>query len=282
MTDTTKSVAFIDTTVQVDRWKSKNRKDQCEELLSRFDETIATGMTLVEFKAVFIQQLITIHNQLRRTGARFTTVRDALLEKNQPQAKLRSHIFNNWMGVNGRSSFEIDEKTDVNDAMRARLKLEDTIPRVYQWFKSDSASVFLNKAAFACNRAEEKPRKDKSVFASNLPKCVRGKNKTCCVEKVIRTRWPSIRSKLPELDANNPDHAQLAKASAVLNGVCEDEMRQLSVGDCRSAGDALLAIEIGDIPTHAVSTNEREWRVLSDCCGLSFVPVKYTGEETHS
>lgn len=159
MTDTAKSVAFIDTTVQVDRWKSKTRKVQCEELLSRFDETIATGMTLVEFKAVFIQQLITIHNQLRRTGARFTTVRDALCEKNHPQAKLRGRIFDNWTGVNARSSFDVDEATDIEDAKRARLKLEDTIPRVYQWFKSDSASVFLNKAAFACDRAEEKPPK---------------------------------------------------------------------------------------------------------------------------
>lgn len=278
-----KTIAFIDTTVQVDRCKGSNRKAQCEEILSRFGATVATGMTLVEFKAVFIQQLITIHNQLRRTGARFTQVRDSLLEKNHPQVKLRMHIFNNWLAINAGSSFEIDEAADMAYAIKARLKLEDTIPWIYQWFKGDSATVFLNKAAFGCDRAEEKPTKGTRVFASTLPKCQRGKNKTCCVERIVQNRWPSIRSRLPPLDADNPAHAQLVRASSILNEVCGVEQKQLSVDDCRSAGDALLAIEIGSMAiTHSLSTNAREWQVLSDCCGVSFVHVTYAGEETHS
>ena len=274
-------LAVIDTTVQIDRRKSKHRMDQIESLLTQFDQTIATGLSLVEFKAVLIQQLITIYNQLRRSGARLTHVRDVLCEKSHPQSKLRQHIFSNIIAVQIGSSFEVSDEEDQKAALTARLKLEDVIPRIYLWFKEKSASVYWNKQGFACDRADEPPKRKGAVFEATLPNCVRGKNKTCRVEEVIRRKWPTIQTRFPVLDSENREHQQLIKATDLLNAVCSDAKRELSVNDCRNGGDILIAVEVLDVATHSLSTNARDWKVISQSCGFEFVHVRYEGEETH-
>src|SRR5438067_10770170 len=91
--------ALLDTTVQLDRRKTESRRQKLESLLAQYGWRFSTGISLVEFKATVIQECITIHNQLRRKGARFTRVRDALLEKQGQQISLRAHIFNNLLQV---------------------------------------------------------------------------------------------------------------------------------------------------------------------------------------
>src|SRR5438067_4136307 len=128
--------ALLDTTVQLDRRKTESRNQKLETLLAGFGWRFSTGISLVEFKATVIQECLTIHNQLRRTGARFTRVRDALLEKHGQQISLRAHIFNNLISVFG-SSFEITEERDLLLAEKVRLQLESIIPRLYAWFARD-------------------------------------------------------------------------------------------------------------------------------------------------
>lgn len=127
-----RTVALLDTSVQVDRNKSGNRRAVIEQLLSRFDWRVTSSISLLEFKATLIQECITIHNQLRLRKS-FTTVRDALLEKQHRQAKLRSHIFNNLINVFG-SSLDVAESEDHRLGEKARLRLEQIIPRLYNWF----------------------------------------------------------------------------------------------------------------------------------------------------
>ena len=97
--DVTAKRAFLDTTVQLDRVKFAARKEQLDEMLRTYQLRFATSLSLVEFKATIIQECITIHNQLRVNGARFTWCRDRLIEKRHPQVSLRAHIFNNLINV---------------------------------------------------------------------------------------------------------------------------------------------------------------------------------------
>ncbi len=266
--------ALLDTTVQLDRRKTESRKKKLEQLLDDFGWKFATGISLVEFKATIIQECITIHNQLRRAGARFTQVRDALLEKQGQQISLRAHIFNNTIQINA-SSFVITEERDRLLAEKARLLLENIIPRLYKWF-IDSVDQVLNDR-LACDRAKEQPRKKKAVFEVNLPKCRRGKNKHCRVETLIREEGPSLASSLqPHLGQS----VQLQRAVEIFQKVLQDPNADLSHGDCRNAGDCLIALEAKGTATHALSSNAGEWGPLSAVLGFEFVRISYPEEAT--
>ena len=220
--------ALLDTTVQLDRRKTESRKQKLESLLAGFGWKFSTGISLVEFKATVIQECLTIHNQLRRTGARFTRVRDALLEKQGQQISLRAHIFNNILQVFA-SSFDITEDKDRQLAEKTRLLLENIIPQLYSWFAKESVDVVLN-VRLACDRANEPPRKKRAAFEINLPECKRGKNKHCRVEEIIREDGLQLVKALePHLAVSD----QLQKAVEVFQGVLQNAKAELSHGDCR-------------------------------------------------
>lgn len=267
--------ALLDTTVQLDRRKTEARKQKLESLLATFDWKFATGISLVEFKATIIQECITIHNQLRRTGARFTRVRDALVEKQGRQISLRSHIFNNILQVFA-SSFDISEERDHQLAEKTRLLLENIIPQLYDWFAKESVDTVLNDR-LACDRANEPPRKKKAAFETNLPECKRGKNKSCRVESILRDEGPNL---VQTLQPNLEESEQLQKAASVIHLVVGNENTELSHGDCRRVGDCLIALEAKSKATHALSSNAREWKPLADAFGFEFLDITYPEEKT--
>lgn len=267
--------ALLDTTVQIDRKKTESRRSKLEALLATYGWRFSTGIALVEFKATLIQECLTIHNQLRRTGARFTRVRDALLEKQGRQIALRAHIFNNLIQVYGASS-AVTEEQDQRLAEQARLLLENIIPRLFEWFANESVDAVLNDR-LGCNRATEPPRKKKAAFEVNLPECRRGKNKTCHVEAVIRSDGPPL---LQALQPHFPDSEQLQKAARIFEEVIQNPGRELSHSDCRGAGDCLITLEARDKATHALSSNAREWAPLSKALGYEFMHIRYPEEKT--
>jgi hypothetical protein len=283
--------ALLDTTVQLDRKKYGSRKEKLEIMLSTYELTFATSLSLVEFKATIIEQCITIHNQLRAKGARYTRARDALLEKDHRQQRLRTHIFNNLLDVFARSSFEITQSQDELLAEKARLQLENVIPELFRWFREDSVDAIL-KEKLRCDRAREAPYKMRAAFTTNLPDCRRGHNKTCCVESLIRAEAPALierlKPKLGEPDDKLDDKSeaksetQLQKAVKVFESVIKDPKKELSVGDCRKAGDCLIAIEASGSVTHALSSNAREWKPISEALDLEFVPITFPEERTRS
>jgi hypothetical protein len=267
--------ALLDTTVQLDRRKTESRKQKLEALLAQFDWRFSTGISLVEFKATFIQECLTIHNQLRRSRARFTRVRDALLEKKGQQISLRAHIFNNIVQVFA-TSFDITEEKDLLLAEKARLLLENIIPQLYDWFATESVDVVLNDR-IACDRAREPPRKKRAAFEVNLPECKRGKNKHCHVEDVIREDGPElVKSLEPHLATSD----QLQTAVTIFRRVLQNPKAELSHGDCRNAGDCLITLEAKGKATHALSSNVREWQPLSATLGFEFIPITYPEEKT--
>ena len=245
-------------------------------LLAEFRLKFATSFSLVEFKATIIQECITIHNQLRVKGARFTRVRDMLMEKDHRQFSLRAHIFNNYINVFAPSSFDIAPQEDEELAEQARLLLENHIPLLYEWFIAESADAVL-RDRLKCDRAREAPIKKSVAFDTNLPKCRRGKNKTCRVEQLIREDGPSL------IEGVRPflgESEQLIRSVDVFERVIRESTVELSVDDCRRAGDCLIALEGADSATHALSSNQREWRPISQAVGFEFVPVTYPEERT--
>jgi hypothetical protein len=64
----------------------------------------------------------------------------------------------------------------------------------------------------------------------------------------------------------------------VIDRVQADPAADLSHGDCRNAGDLLIGLEAKGKATHALSTNTREWELLSGALGFEFVHVTYPGE----
>lgn len=268
------SVALLDTSVQIDRKKSAHRAGVLNRALEQFDWTVATSISVLEFKATVIRQCITIHAELAGKG-RFTVVRDALQEKKHPQSRLRAHIFNNLIQVFA-SSFEVTEDEDRRLAEKARLALEGQIPRLYKWFTTESVGSVLS-GDIQCSRAKEPPVKKRKAFDTNLPECRRGKNKWCNVEGFIRDVALSYRSQISELMAESD---QLKKTLQVFDKVASDDACDLSHSDCRNAGDCLIAMEARKHATHAVSTNAREWAVLSRIFGYEFVHIEYPAEQT--
>lgn len=262
-------VCLLDTSVQVDRVKMSSREQAIRAMLEPFDWTVATGISLLEFKATVIQECITIHNALKRIG-RYTEARDTLNESSHPQHRLRSHIFNNLLGILG-SSFNVNEEKDRRMAEQARLLLEMHIPRLYDWFRRKSVDAVLNDA-INCTRANEPPEKKTVAFAANLPICKRGKNKNCRIENFIREVTPSLVASL--VDARLDSH-QLERACTLFGEVAADPTADLSHSNCRNAGDCLIALEGKGLATHAASTNASEWSVLSRAVGYEFLRVVY-------
>ncbi len=229
----------------------------------------------MEFKATIVRECITIHNQLRRRGAKFTQVRDALLEKQGQQISLRSHIFNNYVQI-AASAFTVSDAADQLLAEKARLLLENVIPRLYQWFAEESVDTVLN-TRLSCDRAKEPPRKKTAAFETNLPNCKRGKNKNCRVEEVLREEGPAL---MRSLDSHLEKSEQLRRAAGVIADVMRDAKADLSHGDCRNAGDCLIALEAKGKATHSLSSNAREWEPLSVALGFTFVRIAYPEEKT--
>ena len=197
-----------------------------------------------------------------------------LLEKNAPQVKLRAHIFNNMINIWAPSSFEITEEEDRRLAEKARLALEEQIPRVYRWFVNKSADS-LQRDEIDCTRAQEAPRKKRVAFETTLPECRRGHNKNCRVEDFVRDHASTI---VRKLEAYREESIQIKSALDVFNAVISDPAKDdLSHGDCRHMGDCLIALE-GRVATHHVSTNASEWGPISKVLGKNFVRVEYLDE----
>src|SRR6266436_326640 len=119
--------ALYDTTAMIDIFKMSSRRKYLERLRQRFDLTIATDVVQLEFKAVLIQQMITIHARLKQHGV-FVMVRDELCESGHQQHRLRVHLFNNIIQVfplQGEITVAVDSKL----AEKGRRILEVQIPR---------------------------------------------------------------------------------------------------------------------------------------------------------
>jgi len=248
-----------------------------ESRVAGFDFKFAASLSLVEFKATVIQECITIHNQLRAKGARFTRARDVLLEKGHPQTSLRAHIFNNYINVFAPSAFQVTKEMDEELAEKARLLLENVIPELFRWFGSEESVDPILRHKLRCDRALEAPVRKSAAFSTNLPNCRRGQNKTCRVEGLIREESPTLIDRLrPSLDESE----QLQRAFEVFKSVLGDPGRELSVSNCRRAGDCLIAMEGSGSATHALSSNAREWRAISEAVEFEFVHVTFPEERT--
>jgi hypothetical protein len=266
-------VALLDNTIQVDRNKSGSRRSHIEEVLKAYGLTVSTSICLLEFKATLIQECITIHDKLRSVGL-YTRVVDYLTESRHPQAKLRGHILRNLVNVCAPSSFNVTEERDRRLAEKARLLLEHTIPRLYNWFSRGVDAVLHDE--INCTRAMEPPQKKRVAFGVNLPEC-RAENKHCSVETFIRARAPSLLDGLDSAleGAQGEELAQLRRARDLFRLVLERPELRLSHSDCRSAGDCLIAMEGSQHATHALSTNASDWEVICRILGCRFVRVEY-------
>lgn len=266
-------VALLDTSVLIDHFKSRSRRRRIESAKTDFEWTLTTDIALLEFKAVLVQQMITIHGALRHYK-KLTVARDVLCETIHPQVKLRFHIFNNLICVFG-GSFDVTEDEDLRLGERARLLLEPLIPKVYRDVQNLVGSV---QRRIKCTRAEEPPRKRTVSFAPNIPLCIRGKNKNCVVESFIRERV------LPNLDNLKTIAANLGEQSQQFDRACQvfervaNENAELSHSDCRRAGDCLIAFGAEGLATHVLSTNRREWEPLSGQIGATYHHVEYVEE----
>lgn len=268
------SRVLLDTSIQIDRIKTGARRRRIEQLLVGFQFRLSTDISLLEFKATVIEQCITIHAELKRKQ-RFTAVRDALIEKNHPQVSLRAHIFNNIINVFGGSSFEAAADGDRRLAEKARLILEDAIPRLYNEFKVGVDSVLT--AGVACDRAREKPVKKRVAFDTNLPRCKRGKNKSCTIETFIRESAHKVSAVLDQLAGESE---QIMRTQSLFSDVIANHELELSHSECRSAGDALIILQGCDHATHAASTKAKEWAPLASATGVEFLQVTYPDEVT--
>lgn len=269
----------LDTSVQVDRCKMPLRAEAVRQCLEGFDHTIVTGIGLLEFKAVYLQTLVYIHGELARKGARLTRVRDRVIESMHQQSRLRAHVFNNVIRVFSRG-VNPTEEADIELAERARLKLEDVIPRFYRWFREESADTYLNNQRVRCNRADEAPlkRDKRATFDPLLPHCRHGVNKTCTVETLVRENGGQVLERVKELDLDGEAHGQLVRASAQIENVINNRQMQMDWGHCRRIGDLLIGMEVQGIASHALSTNARDWRVVCHTCGIEFVHLVYESE----
>jgi hypothetical protein len=266
--------ALLETTVQIDRRKTRARESALAALLSSFGWKFTTSIVLLEFKAVLIQECITIHNQLRLRN-RFTVVRDGLLQSNHPQTKLRSAIFDNMIQVYG-GSFAVSPEQDEELAEKARLALENIIPELYRWFVEDSVDSVL-KDKIDCTRAAEPPVKKRAAFDTNLPTCVGGRNKWCRVESHIRETAPKLIEGLtPFLEKSE----QLQTSRRMMLEMIENSSIELSHQQCRKLGDCLIGLEAYDHVTHAVSTNSKEWEPIAAALSLTFVRPDYSEEKS--
>lgn len=266
-----KTTVLLDTSIQIDRCKTANRKSTTEQIVAQFDRSISTAISLLEFKATILREMILIHNQKRLKG-RFTAVCDALMEKKYRQLSLRVHIFHNLLSIQA-SSFTVTPEQDAELAEKARLLLENHIRQLYRWFRNKSVdSIYHDRSR--CSRALEPPQKKRVAFA-RMPTCRRGENKDCRIEELIRENLWIVR----ELDRPNLSE-QLSRALELFRRVEVDPDVDLSHQDCRRAGDCLIALEATDRATHVASTNADEWEILSAILGYQFVHVRYPDEKT--
>jgi hypothetical protein len=268
---------FLDTSIQLDRLKMEIRRTTIEERISKYKLKFTSSFVLLEFKATILQEMITIHGELSRQGAKFTTVRDNFTESMHRQRSLRGHIFNNFISIQA-SSRTTESLDDLMLAERARLILQDHIPEVYSWFRDSVDSVL--KDILNCTRAFERPVFKKRSFDTNLPTCKRGKNKYCSVETVIRSA-NTFSDKIDELAKKHDDSSpakvnQFRKSLNLILEVVNDNSADLSSAKCRQCGDLLIAMEAKDFSGTVMSTNSVEWEHLSVLFGFNFDHMTYT------
>jgi hypothetical protein len=270
----TKRIALLYTTIKIDRKKTAERGVAIDNLINQFDFAVTTSICLLEFKATIIAECITIHDNLRLTGL-YTRVADRLTESTHPQAKLRRHIFSNLVNVFAPSSFDVTEAQDRELADQCRLLLESVIVELYTGFSDGVIGVI--STGIDCTRASEAPEKKRTAFGTNLPQCKRGENKFCKVEEFIRTKAAPLLERLEQRVMEMPEiqSGQLRQTCELIRTVIEDHSIELSHHQCRRAGDLLIALEGMEHATHALSTNAREWAIVSDVVGLEFVQVTY-------
>ncbi len=275
-----KTAVILDTSVGIDFYKMPSRQAAISAKLSEFEHSISGSIGLLEFKAVLIQELITIHNRLAKDEL-FTIARDNLIESQHKQSRLRAHIFNNILEVFPAGPTTFTEQQDRRLAEDARLKLEMIIPEIYKDYRE--RGMYL-PTPIGCNRSSEAPTKRPSskAFDTNIPKCKRGKNKSCHVEEVVRERVsPLLRSVIPLEVQSAPIHevprvfGQLRKALDTVKKVEEEPDFDMDSSDCRSIGDALIVAECSGSAKHALSTNATEWEPLCKAAGIEFVRMTY-------
>ncbi|MDB5312085.1 MAG: hypothetical protein JWO38_6287 [Gemmataceae bacterium] len=275
--------ALLETTIQVDRKKTGHRQAVIERLLEGFEWKFSTSITLLEFKATIIEACIFLHGVFRRSGSRFSDVLDAVTESQHRQQALRLHIIHNMVQIT-EGLFRNRNDRQERLAEIAYLQLENVIPQLYDWFSSPASVDQVLNDRIACTRAMEKPVKKVAKFETNLPRCIRDRNKRCQVEKVIRQHGPRLVKVLEPLatPSGEPNPNQFRRTLDVIQSVLANPKADLSHEDCRNAGDFLIGIEAEGHATEALSTNAREWEVVAKEMGMQFVHVKYPDERPWS
>lgn len=273
------STIVLDTSIQVDRCKGHFRAHPVEQAIEQFDFSLATAIGLLEFKAVLIGECLAIHARLL-AHKHYFWVRGQMCEATYYQSRLRAHIFNVILNVLIDTRIDPLNPTREQEqrmAEKARLHLDRRIPQLYDWFKRNSTNEFIDP--IGCDRAAERPIKRRKRFATNLPECRRNENKTCRIEQFIREDGARIldelKSKVESLRTDSNKLEQLSKTIALFERVIGNNEIELTVDDCRSAGDCLIGMEAIGKASHALSTNAREWEIIAPICGLQFVRMQY-------
>ena len=278
----TNKTLLLDTTVSIDRLKSRNRRRHIDLIASDYVACLVTGISLLEFKAVYLEALLLIHARLSRPNANFEDERFLLVEKLHPQSKLRAHLLFELQSKFARpnASGIVDQ---VRLAEKVKFYLQQAIPAAYRAFRTRQGVDFVNQARIGCPRAEEEPRFKQRRFAENLPTCRANINRWCVVEEYICQHADRLITGLRDHLQNSPPESpaegeQLTNALGILERVRSHPERRLSHQDCRKLGDCLIALEGIGLANDVLTTNKKDWEPLCRLLGYNFVHLTYPDE----
>jgi hypothetical protein len=179
------------------------------------------------------------------------------------------YIFNHIIAVFPPKK-PLDAVGDARLADQSRRILEVQIPLLYERFHDQVDGI---DRKINCTRAMEAPRFHRGAFDPNLPICRRGHNKECNVEAFIREKMAPRVGRLRQI-AQEVGSEQLERTCKLIERVAGDENSDLSSNECRSAGDALIAISAEGLQRTSI-TNRQEWALLAVEIGAELVEIEY-------
>lgn len=257
---------FLDTSAQFNRHSlDKESRQEIEGLLNSSRITGSSTYARLEFKMSFLRDLAYLHGKLRQLES-IPHVLSHLSKLPPPHdRKLRrtlDHLARFWQNIPGDDTARMDAII---------LCIEQQVLSIWRWF-DDSVDYLADGTG--CVRSRESPRFHRGHLEVILKNCRRDQIR-CRIHRFFtenRELFEKMASKIDSLayEERTKELIRLQQvtdqASADATILCDDRI-------CRKIGDALIGVDGKEFPS-IVSSNAKEFRVISEAVGNNFIQIR--------
>ncbi len=272
----TLKTVHIDTSLQIERCKAKNKSEIVEQALRSIPFKATSSYAKLEFREAWLKDLAYLYAQsenLGRTDKLIGRINDRLNAHplNRRRVSRCLQAIEKFLG-------EVPDHIPYGAALsRFRAHLRVAILGAYTWWDSSVTHEFDGTG---CARAKRKPTSRYGKIDVSCPRCLPTQVE-CTIIEFLESTKEHLLSISKVIDARGDASDELKDAKAVIDLACNDPQVLCDSRNCRKLGDILIALDGLKMDCYAAN-NDKEWQLLAEVLEKPLINPVRDAKETAS